>query len=189
MTLESAAITRASEHETIDIALDETDRLEATIDELLALARDTHTIRGPLDTRALLDDVERRWHGPLAAAGRPLRVAIERELPQPGASASAARQILEVLVDNAARHGVGTIQITARTAPDGLTIEVADDGPGFTGDHDELFARRVTTDDGHGIGLALARTLAEAEGGRLVLSRRQPGAAFTLLLPASSTSD
>jgi signal transduction histidine kinase len=189
VTLESAAITRASEHETIDIALDETDRLEAMIDELLALARDTHTIRGPLDARALLDDVERRWHGRLAAAGRPLRVSVAQDLPQPRASASAARQVLEVLVDNASRHGTGTIRITARAAPDGLAIEVADDGPGITGDDSGMFARRRTPDDGHGIGLALARSLAEAEGGRLVLSRRQPGAAFTLLLPASSTSD
>ncbi len=185
VTLELAALTRASEQETIAHAIEETDRLESTIDELLALARDTHVERAPLDARALLDDVEQSWHGRLAESGRPLRVMVEPGLPSARASATAARQILEVLVDNASRHGRGEVRLSARPAHDGIAIDVEDDGPGITGDADDLFARRGRGDDGHGIGLALARTLAEAEGGRLVLARHTPGAAFTLLLPVA----
>jgi signal transduction histidine kinase len=46
---------------------------------------------------------------------------------------------------------------------------------------DQIFLRRSMTDDGHGMGLALARSLAEAEGGRLTLNRSS--AKFTLLVP------
>jgi signal transduction histidine kinase len=95
-------------------------------------------------------------------------------------SAAAVRQVLTVLVDNAATHGRGTITVAVREAAAAVAIDVGDEGAGV---HEpELFARRA---DGHGIGLALARRLAEAEGGRLQLTRAAPPI-FTLLLPVGS---
>jgi len=182
VTLEAAAVTGTSERDAIHNAIEETERLEATIVELLALARDTGGDREPLSVQTMLDDLEVSWHGRLADNGRPLRVQAELALPSPRVSAVAVRQILDVLVDNAMRHGLGEVKITARATHDGVAIDVDDEAPELTAATDELFRRRVRP-DGHGIGLALARSLAEAEGGRLVLSRRAPGAQFTLLLP------
>jgi signal transduction histidine kinase len=186
VTLEAAAHTGTAEHDVIVQAIEETDRLESTIVELLALARDTGGDRPPLDVQATLDDLEQSWHGRLAAESRPLRVQAEPALPSPQVSAIAARQILDVLIDNAARHGRGEVKVTARATHDGIAIDVDDEGPGITTPAEDLFRRPVGDTDGHGIGLALARSLAEAEGGRLVVSRRTPGAQFTLLLPGTA---
>jgi signal transduction histidine kinase len=79
--------------------------------------------------------------------------------------------VVDVLLDNAVVHGGG------HGAPHGarrgatVAIDVTDEGDGPP-NPDEVFRRREAAAPGHGIGLALARALAEAEGGRLVLSRR-----------------
>jgi signal transduction histidine kinase len=160
------------------------DRLEHTIEELLALARDTRSSNvTPLDLPGLLDEIERGWHDRLAAQDRVLRVAIDPQAPTSLASTAAVRQVLTVLLDNAATHGAGTVSVSVRNAADALAIDVSDEGTGITAPEPELFTRRSHLADGHGIGLALARSLAEAEGGRLRLTRPAPPT-FTLLVPA-----
>jgi signal transduction histidine kinase len=156
------------------------DRLERTIDDLLALARQTRSQRSVLDLDVLLNEVRQGWHGLLAGQGRALRIAV-REAPAPRAATAAVRQILGVLLDNAVSHGRGTVTVTARDAGDAFAIDVTDEGPGIDSDLD-LFARGNSSTDSHGIGLALARSLAEAEGGRLRLGTPAPPT-FTLLLP------
>jgi signal transduction histidine kinase len=165
-------------------ALDTADRLERTIDELIALARDAPAARTPADLPALLADAESHWRGPLVAAGRSLRTSADSALPGTPASAAATRQILDVLLANAVRHGAGSVTVTARDADTAVAVDVADEGAGVMVPVEELFRRRTDQASGHGIGLALARALAEAEGGRLVLTRSGPGSVFTLLLPA-----
>jgi signal transduction histidine kinase len=99
--------------------------------------------------------------------------------------------IVDTLLDNAANHGAGTVAVCARAAHRALTIEVTDEGGGITGDPELIFQRRHrtgsdgerTSPQGPGIGLALARRLAEAEGGRLVLSVARPCPRFSLFLP------
>jgi signal transduction histidine kinase len=159
-------------------AIEAADRLERTIDELLALSRAGSSSARPLDVDAVLDDLWNSWVGQLGAGGRALRTARDQELPEAHASSAAVRQILGVLVDNATVHGRGTVTVRARDAGDALAFDVEDEGRGPARDSD-LFVRGRAP-DGHGLGLALARALAEAEGGRLVLSR---GARFTLVLP------
>lgn len=173
----------AGARDTIGSAINDVDRLEQTITELLALARDTrNTNTSPLDLATVLDELRRGWTDRLAVRGRALQVRVEPSLPDAMASTSAVRQVLTVLLDNAATHGAGAVTVTVRDAAEALAIDVSDEGAGVTLPESELFTRRSERATGHGIGLALARSLAEAEGGRLTLSRATPPS-FTLLVP------
>lgn len=164
-------------------ALTTTDRLQTTIDELLALARDTPGPTEPLDVDTVLDGIRRRWHPVLAPRGRPLRLAVTGT-PRARVVTSALTQILDVLIDNADRHGAGTITVTVRALDDAVAIDVADEGPPLVSDAAAMFERRGQQATGHGIGLALARRLAESQGGRLRLATPDPPT-FTLLLPGA----
>ncbi|HTK15932.1 MAG TPA: HAMP domain-containing sensor histidine kinase [Acidimicrobiia bacterium] len=184
VTVENALMTpRSDARAALGDLLAPIDRLEATVDDLLDLARDTHGDRAALDVAKLLGDLDDEWHARLAAVARPLRVELEPALPAPLVSASAVRQVLEVMLGNAYQHGDGTVTVRARHAPGAIVIDVADEGPGMA-DIRAPFERR--TGDGHGIGLALARTLAEAEGGRLVLDRPGRAPVFSLFIPVES---
>jgi signal transduction histidine kinase len=166
----------------IGAALDAADRLERTITDLLVLAGDTSPHGRSLQVEELVTDVRTGWTPLLRRQGRELVIRVDPDLPVSRVAAAAVRQVLGVLLDNATVHGLGTVTLTVRDAGEALALDVADEGPG-PADIDRLFVRGTDRDDGHGIGMALARTLAEAEGGRLRLSRPSPPV-FTLLLPA-----
>jgi hypothetical protein len=65
----------------------------------------------------------------------------------------------------------------------------ATQGPGVAADLQRIFVRRSRSAVGHGIGLVLARSPGEAEGGRLLLQRPAPNPVFALLLPADRPAD
>ena len=159
----------------------EADRLEQTIDDLLLLARGTAD-RGPTDLRAVVESARDRWNGIFVAAGRPLRVpAAPEQALEAHASTAALGQILDVLLDNALKHGAGTVQVVLRPGSGGgAVIAVEDEGAGVEGDPDGVFSTAAR--GGHGLGLPLAAALATAEGARLRLARNGPGAVFELAL-------
>ncbi|NMM24846.1 MAG: HAMP domain-containing histidine kinase [Phycicoccus sp.] len=164
--------------------------LHRTVDEVLALARlgsDQWLVATPRELGQLMDEVEARWHGPLAGLGRRLLVILEPDLVTIEVPGSLIAQILNVLIDNALRHGKGSVTLTAREISDALAVDVADEGS-ITIEPAVVFDRGTSEDEGPGIGLALARSLAEASGGRLVLAHRSP-ATFTLFLPAGTVQD
>ncbi|MEO5678474.1 MAG: HAMP domain-containing sensor histidine kinase [Acidimicrobiales bacterium] len=185
LQLETALLQDQGERDaTLHRALSEIDRLEATIDGLLHLARDTGAPRTPLDVPALVASVERTWQGRLAQENRRLLLSDESEGRHPLVSAEAVAQVLDVLVGNALDHGSGTVQVVVRAAGDGLAIDITDEGAGIAATEAEIFERRSGPSSTRGIGLALARSLAEAEGAKLTLRRPSPPC-FTLLLPPS----
>ena len=71
----------------------------------------------------------------------------------------------------------------------GAVIEVSDEGAGIVGDAGSIFERRESTVGSHGIGLALARALAEAEGARLVLHHEGPAPVFMLVMSRSGADE
>jgi signal transduction histidine kinase len=169
----------------IAASLADADRLAAIIDEVLTLARDQQTtLAEPVDLTALVEELSPKWRDHLMLQGRDLTVTMEPGTPDALASTAGVRQVLAVLVDNATTHGAGTVRVTIREASGAVAIDVADDGPGVSEPASALFARRADQQDGHGIGLALARRLAEAEQGRLDLTQSSPPV-FTLLLPSA----
>jgi signal transduction histidine kinase len=163
--------------------LGDIDRLEETITELLALARRSHS-SGVTSPAEVLREVEREWHGRLAALGRPLIIDAE-SLPLVQGPPAALRHAISILVDNATRHGRGAVRVSAEAALEAVTISVSDDGPGFP----EAFEPgRLTPDEAgdgqHGVGLPLARRLVTSMPGRLVFVRLRPRPRIDIVVTA-----
>jgi len=164
-----------------------TERLERTVIDLLALVRNPEPGREHFDLVLLVDELQAGWDRPLAAASRRLVVSSQRDLPACRASRAAVSEILAVLVGNALEHGEGAVAVrVAATDAGALLVEVADEGH-LAADPVGIFRRRPGP-DGHGIGLGLARTLAEAEGARLLVETL-PSTCFRLLLPSEPADD
>jgi signal transduction histidine kinase len=125
----------------------------------------------------------------LAADGRSLEVAgagPQHALADP----AAVLRILFVLLDNACAYGAGTVRIHIRGDGGRALIRVTDEGPGLSiTDREHVFERfqrgeAGRTHPGFGLGLAIARGLAERMGGSLQAPLVASGACFELRLPA-----
>lgn len=177
-------------------------RLQATIDQLLAEARGrARTIaRHPTDLVALV----RRVVDEARTLAEPQRVAVT--LAAPGTltcrlDEPTVRRAVANLVDNAVRHAPAgsavevDVEVEVDPAPGAVRITVTDHGAGVPPeDQQRIFERfwRSGPDDparpGAGLGLPIARQVAEAHGGTLTLRSPLPdgpGAAFTLTFPAA----
>lgn len=172
---------RADTHRVLDESLTQIDRLEDTIETLLAVARDRPPPRDRLDVARLFREIHHRWDPRFSGATRSLRCRSDASIDV-HVSVAVLDQILDVLLANAVEHGLGDVSVEV-CAPAGgaVAIEVRDSGT-VDRDPSSLFTRRDPDAAGHGVGLSLARSLAEAEGGRLVLSSAAP-TTFRLVLP------
>lgn len=162
-----------------ELALRDLARVDQTVAHLLAFARDSMPARATVRLDLSARQAVERWSQRVAATGRTLTVTTSEPLTTRG-SATSVDQILDVLVDNALHHGVGDVRLIQRRIAGGSAVDVIDGGAEIApGDAERIFHR------GHGqhngIGLALARSIAEAEGGRLVLAHLQP-TTFSLIL-------
>jgi signal transduction histidine kinase len=160
--------------------------LQATIETLISVARDAPRRDARTNLPAVLDELEPRWRGTLADEGRPLRTTTEGRAAAAHASPRVVTEILDVLVGNAARHGRGAVTVAARATGGRIAVDVADEGTGFAGDPEAAFRRRAGANGGHGIGLALARSRAHAEGGRLAITHGVRRPVVTLWLPSEA---
>jgi signal transduction histidine kinase len=141
------------------------------IADLLAHARSTRQAAlTHVDLGRAVREHAAAWAALYARSGRTIRVRGDHHasaLASPGTIG----QVIDVLLDNALRHGEGTSTIA--TTHDGrfATISVEDEGPGVDpAAADTIFERGATNGTSTGIGLHLARTLARGDGGSLRLA-------------------
>jgi signal transduction histidine kinase len=193
-----SAVTRpdADPRTALKDALTRSEHLSDIVEDLVSLLRQPGFTPVPVDAGAVLTEVGDRWQGPLDARGRPLVRVVEPQLPRFAAPPAALRQILDVLLSNALWHGEGTVTMTARQVDGSVAIDVSDEGPGMPDSLTE-YPRDAEqpespdlppADDGHGRGLPLARSLATAAGGSLVVSQAAPRPAFTVTFPVAAGS-
>ncbi len=174
-------------------------RLSRIVTNLLDLSRvESGTLRperGWYDVGALVDDVVGRLR-PMAAT-HSLSVAIPDDLPPVPLDYIEIDEVLTNLIENALRHTpAGThVEICATVEGHDLVFSVSDDGPGIPAESlphvFDPFVRIAVRSDGKsglGLGLAVARGLVEAHGGRIAAHRRSGGGTtfrFTLPLDAA----
>jgi signal transduction histidine kinase len=156
---------------------DDTKRLEATIDSLLAVARSE--IDASSGSVSLLE---------IAREIADVEVSAPENLPEAEGDPEIARRALAPLVENAQRHARKSVRLELSASHGVVRVEVHDDGPGVDpGMATRIFEPGVRGDDasqdGAGLGLALSRRLARACGGDVTVEPGDHGC-FVLRLPA-----
>lgn len=174
------AFPRTHRADVLHEALSDIDRLERTIADLLAIARTSTIADVPASLSDVLAEIDATWRSQLTELGRTLTIGSARYSPNVKGSAPALRHALDVLVDNAVRHGAGEVRIDHQVAADTVTIIVSDDGSGFT---DGAGSPALTVEAAsHGLGLPLARRLIEAMPGRLAIVHAHPNTRIEIVL-------
>jgi len=170
-------------------ALRTVDRLDHTVTAALKIARSGKVERRPLE----LGDA-------LAAAIQAARpefelrdVRLESDSPPDGAvisgDAAALEQVFLNLLLNAAQASPAAGRVVVATQIDaaGVSVTIADEGPGIPAeDRERVFEPFYsTTDEGTGLGLAMARRIVKAHGGKITIADAPGGASLTVRLPVA----
>lgn len=175
-------------HDEALIAIEQVERLTDTVDQLLSRSRQVgNTTPGRVSLDSVLAALQREWQPPFGAQHRAIHIAGERGM-HVATTVVALSQILTTLIENSLIHGAGTVKIDARRSGPSVVVEVSDEGPGIDPTlAPHIFERAVSTKS-TGIGLSLARDLAESHGGRLELVQSHP-VLFALFLSSAESND
>jgi signal transduction histidine kinase len=185
--------------QTLQVMLQQTDRLGRLVDQLLDLSRlesgdvpmEREAVRlGPL-VEQVLKEVE------VSSGDVHLESHLAADLPPVWADRERVHQVLRNLLDNAVRFTPpgGDVVVSASRVNGRCEVSVADTGKGIAPEHlPRLFDRfyrvdpaRARGDGGTGIGLAIARSVVEAHGGRIwAESEEGRGSTFTFELPVAA---
>jgi len=169
-------------------------RLQDLIKEFNDFARDQRLQRKPIKVRLLLENLAELWK-PLAET-RQIEIAVvfSDDLPTLHADEDKLRRLLDNLVKNAIdaiEDATGNIEIAACAAADDyIRISIADTGSGVPEGIDVFRLFETTKREGTGIGLAVAKQVVQAHGGRIEHRPRTPhGTVFEIELPCSGVPD
>lgn len=192
------------EPETLQVMLAQSERLGRLVDQLLELSRlesgDVPMRRESLPLRPLVARVLSEIKVTRANRDVDLAELVPDDLPPVFADPERVHQVLFNLLDNAVRFtpAGGRITVTASRRNGSIDVTVADTGPGIEPEHlPRLFERfyrvdqaRSRDDGGTGIGLAIARSVVEAHGGRIwAESELGRGSTFTFELPVADAAE
>jgi signal transduction histidine kinase len=164
-------------------ALSQAERLADVVSQLLSPARRATAASAELTG---IDEIVQQqvteWEPAFRRAGRRLAVIGVHGL-QAYVTPGGLAQVLATLLDNALMHGGGTVTLQTSQSARSVVIEVRDEGNGVPPELvSRIFERSVSgRPEGTGLGLALARTMAAADGGRVVLVKAKP-ATFAVFL-------
>jgi signal transduction histidine kinase len=167
-------------------ALAQAERLADVVSQLLSLSPARRATAASAELTGIDEIVQQQvveWEPAFRRAQRKLVVIGVRGL-QAHVTPGGLAQVLATLLDNALMHGGGTVTIQTSQNARSVVIEVRDEGKGVPPDLvSRIFERSVSgRPEGTGLGLALARTMAAADGGRVVLVKPKP-ATFAVFLP------
>jgi signal transduction histidine kinase len=176
-----------------DIA-DESARMSRLVDRMLTLARADSGLRlelAPVELRTVVVEVCRQ-----AAAIRAGRaISVEAAEATVSGDEDALRQLVWILIDNAARYSRTKISVDLRIESGWARLTVADDGPGIAPeDRERVFERFFRADrsragQGAGLGLSIARWITDQHSGRILAGQDAGGgAALYVDLPLLRTS-
>jgi signal transduction histidine kinase len=174
--------------EEANIAIAQVERLTRVVDDLLGRTRGSGGPSPAVSLDSVIAALQREWQPAFEQARRSVRVRGERGLFV-RSTPVALSQVLSTLLENSLVHGRGTVDVHARRSGPSVIVEVSDQGDGVPAAMaPHIFERSVSSGAGGstGLGLALARDLAESNGGRLDLVQAQP-ARFALFLSEAET--
>ncbi|MFM6852359.1 MAG: sensor histidine kinase [Terrabacter sp.] len=174
--------------EEANIAIAQVERLTRVVDDLLGRTRGAGGPSPAVSLDSVIAALQREWQPAFEQARRSVRVRGERGLFV-RSTPVALSQVLSTLLENSLVHGRGTVDVHARRSGPSVIVEVSDQGDGVPAAMaPHIFERSVSSGAGGstGLGLALARDLAESNGGRLDLVQAQP-ARFALFLSEAET--
>ncbi|MEU9675347.1 MULTISPECIES: ATP-binding protein [Streptomyces] len=184
MRIEEISVTDDPEtvKEEANIALTQVERLTDVVERLLTNSRDPRTGSAVVfDLDEVIKQQIEEWRPAYRSTGRALVCSGKHGLRAVGTPGAVA-QVLAALIENSLMHGGGTVALRTRVTGNQVVIEVTDEGPGVPAELGaRIFERAISGRNSTGIGLAVARDLAEADGGRLELVQQHP-AVFALFL-------
>jgi len=157
------------------IALAQVERLTDVVQRLLTNSRDPRSGSAvAFDLDEVVKQQIEEWRPAYRSAGRAIVRSGKKGLRAVGTPGAVA-QVLATLIENSLMHGDGTVALRTRVTGNQAVVEVTDAGPGVPADlGSRVFERTVSGRNSTGLGLAVARDLAEADGGRLELLQQHP---------------
>ena len=191
--------------EPLAVIRQEAERASAIVRNLLSFARRQEGERQLQSIRPILESTHQLLKNQLLAARIELTLEFEPGLPEVEVHANQIKQVFVNIINNAAqaitsmraRGGGGRIEIVTKCEPDGLSVNVSDNGPGIPEDVAqrvfEPFFSTKSEGEGTGLGLSICLGIVKEHGGTM---RVEPGGAgsgrgatFTVELPTGVRSE